>query len=215
MIIARYKLEPSLLAILILLMCNSAFGQVDSLDVKSRLVNRESVSSEFINSTYHHYTLDHLVSNYFGFTYSQINTMSDFSIPDPYVYSLVGHNFTWNKFYYEGHRINDALFPGTSLYKPLLYNMDLSFDLTRAETHFLRADEIEEKLIINYSGGRMGEKVPWYEEYVNTLQGHNSAFHLTYQPIELRKHLNNLGTLYLFKNLEVKDKEIPLIAQGH
>ena len=189
-------------------------AQQDTSRAASNLVHRNLVTNEFIENTYHHYTLDHLVSNYYDFAYNQINTMADFSAPDPYVFSLVGHSFKWNKYYYDGHRINDMYFPGTTLYKPFLYNKDVGFDLTSSEIEFHSKAGGKEEIILNYSGGRLGEKVPWYEEYVNTLQGHSSAFPGAYQPIELRKHLNNSGSLYFFKNLEFNGKIIPFSTQA-
>ena len=64
-------------------------AQTDTSKAVSQLVHRNLVTNEFIENTYHHYTLDHLASNYYDFAYTQINTMADFSFPDPYVFSLV------------------------------------------------------------------------------------------------------------------------------
>jgi len=203
-----------LLPVLILLAHHfSSQAQIDTtFQSQSRLVNRNGISGKFINDIYLDHTLDHLFTNYYDFAYYEINTMSEFSEPDPYIFSITGYSFKWNKFYYNGHRINNVYFPGYSLYKPLLFNQDLDVDIIDSKINFRPDQNSEDRMNLAWSSGKFGGKVPWYNWYVNTIQGHNSAFQGAYSPIEYRKHLANSGTLYFRKTIQHGDSRIPLVG---
>ncbi|MDP4680174.1 MAG: hypothetical protein NWS46_07380 [Cyclobacteriaceae bacterium] len=86
-------------------------------------------SSEFFSEKYHNYTLEHFMDNYYPNGHYQIETTGNFSQPDQYVFSLTGYSFKWNKYYYDGIRMNDLSFPGGTLHKPMLHDKDLSIDI--------------------------------------------------------------------------------------
>ena len=93
-----------------------------------KLPNKTGVSHyspEFIEDTYLHFSLEHILSNHYEFATSQLETTGEFSNPDRYTFSFNGNSYKWNTFSMDNHRIDDVFFPGSSMHKIMLLGAGL------------------------------------------------------------------------------------------
>jgi len=169
----------------------------DTASVKKiTLESPEYISNDFLSDYYLHYTLDHILENYYHFTYYQVETTGDFSHPNPYVFSYTGYSYQWNRYYFGQHRFNDLYFPGTSLYKPFLIDKSLNLDMVNSSVQFLQQPPKQNRVFAQFNNGHMGGRIPLADEYIRFFHGHPSAFESTYVPIAERKRIENNGLAY-------------------
>lgn len=153
-------------------------------------------SSEFFKQKYHNYTLEHFIDNYYPNGHYQIETTGNFSQPDQYVFSLTGYSYKWNKYYYDGIRINDLSFPGASLHKPMLHDKDLSIDIIDSRIDFNSKKSNRSYIYSQWNNGSFGDRVPWTDAYTHLMHGHKSGPEKAWQPIPRRKKTRTAGTIY-------------------
>lgn len=153
-------------------------------------------SSEFFSSRYHIYTVEHFLDNYYPNAHYQIETTGNFSQPDQYVFSLTGYSYKWNKYYFDGIRMNDLSFPGASLHKPMLLDKSLDIDLVGSRLDFTTTPSDKSYIYTQWNNGSMGDMVPWTDAYSHLMHGHQSGPEKAWQPIPERKKTRNAGLVY-------------------
>ncbi|MFY0652507.1 MAG: hypothetical protein JXQ96_10760 [Cyclobacteriaceae bacterium] len=153
-------------------------------------------SADFFKEKYHNYTLEHFIDNYYPNGHYQIETTGNFSQPDQYTFSLTGYSYKWNKFYYDGIRINDLSFPGASLHKPMLFDKDLDIDIVDSRIDFTNNNKKEKYIYGQLNQGSLGDMVPWTDAYTHLMHGHSSGPEKAWQPIPYRRKTRNAGTVY-------------------
>ena len=144
-------------------------------------------SSEFIEDTYLHFSLEHILSNHYEFATYQLETTGEFSNPDRYTFSFNGNSYKWNSFSVDNHRIDDVFFPGSSMHKPMLFGTHLNLDQINSRIDFSTDPSQKDRIYLNWNQGEVGGRVPFADAYVNFFHGHNSGFQDAYAPIEQRK----------------------------
>lgn len=153
-------------------------------------------SSAFFKEKYHVYTLEHFIDNFYSNGHYQIETTGTYAQPDQYVFSLTGYSYKWNKFYYDGIRINDLSFPGASLHKPMLLNRNLAIDPINSKIDFSTATNREHYVYGQWNNGSIGDMVPWTDAYTHLMHGHKSGPEKVWKPIPERKKTSNAGLIY-------------------
>jgi hypothetical protein len=162
-------------------------------------------SSEFFSEKYHNYTLEHFMDNYYPNGHYQIETTGNFSQPDQYVFSLTGYSFKWNKYYYDGIRMNDLSFPGGTLHKPMLHDKDLSIDIIDSRINFDSKKSSNSYIYSQWNNGSFGDRVSWTNAYIHLMHGHKSGPEKSWQPIPRRKKTRAAGTAYFSLPTEKHD----------
>ena len=173
-------------------------SQAQDADIDTLRANHfeNSYRSSFFRDRYQVYTLEHFLDNYYPNGHYQIETTGNFSQPDDYVFSLTGSSYKWNKFYYDGIRINDLSFPGASLHKPMLFNKNLNIDLINTRLDFSSSNSSEPFVFGQWNHGSLGDKVPWSNAYIHLMHGHKSGPEKAWQPIPNRRKTKNQGVVY-------------------
>jgi hypothetical protein len=176
--------------------------QLDSLNqgeqMISRLQRKDLVKAEFFEEVYQHYNLEHFLDNYYQYGHYQIETTADFGQPDFYTFSLTGYSYKWNRYYYRGHRFNDLYFPGSSLYKPYLYDTDIGIDMVQSTVQFHKHRRQGNRVNVEYANGHMGNEVPWATWWTDFTLGHTTGREGEFPdfPADLRKRIGQTGKVY-------------------
>ncbi len=155
-----------------------------------------SYSSAFFSEKYHQFTLEHFVDNYYSNAHYQIETTGNFSQPDDYTFSFTGYNYKWNRYYYDGLRINSLSAAGGSLHKPLLFDKSLEFSLVDSRVDFRSAPTRSKYVYSQWNNGNAGDKVPWTNWYSDLMHGHLSGPQKAWQPIPERRKTRQAGLVY-------------------
>ncbi len=165
------------------------------------LAGKSQLSSEFLEDTYLHFSLEHVLSNYYDFVTYQLESTGEFSGPDRYTFSFHGNSYKWNQYTVDHHRIDDAFFPGSSLHKIILFDTDLELDRTNSRINFSSNPGERSRYHAHWNQGGIGGRIPYADEYVNFWHGHNSSYQDAYQPIEHRKKTAGEGLFYFSEDL--------------
>ena len=171
----------------------------------SELVHQELITAKFMNEFYHHYSLEHFIENYYDLAYYESETIGDFSRVDPYTFSFTGQSYQWNRYYLGDHRINDLYYPGSSIYKPYLYDKDVTLNMVKATVGFQRNEEYNDRVIFQWNNGYLGGRLPDADGIINFILDHPSSFQMAYVPIEERKRTTQNGHLFLTKTIDSKN----------
>ncbi|MFZ4414132.1 MAG: hypothetical protein ACOYOV_13700 [Bacteroidales bacterium] len=172
--------------------------ELDSLTYPSKTFYGE----KFFDKFYLHTNFEHFLDNYHDFSIQQIETAGDFSQPAPYTFSIMGGSYKWNQFYFNDFKINDPYFPGSAMHKPFLFDNNVDIDFINSSVNFLPAST-EQKAIIQWNNGKLGDRL-WNADYlINTITGHVSPYQRLYgTPIEYRKRVEGNVLIMLHNIIE-------------
>lgn len=176
------------------------YGQTPDYDTLS-LITNQYVPNSFFKNRYKHYHLEQYLNNYQELIVYQIETVGDFSQPDPLTFSISGNSYRWNKYYYQGHRIDDVFNPGNALYKPNLYNQDLSIDLWESTVHFDPVTDSLSYISLQWNHGEgWGGPAPFTEDAIHLF--HRTARESLYSPVENQRLTRNAFNLFSQFNVQ-------------
>ncbi len=173
----------------------------DSLSFPSRKYANEA----FFEKWYLHSDFEHFIDNYFDFTIHQIETTGDFSQPTPYTFSIMGGSYKWNQYYFNDFKINDMYFPGSALHKPYLFDNNVEIDIYNSAIHFSSSSVNQQKALIQWNHGTLGDKLSNSDKIINKVTGHVSPYQRLYgTPIEYRKRVEDNVLLMLHNIIPTK-----------
>ncbi len=158
---------------------------------------------QFFDKWYLHYNVEQFIDNYYSFGIQQLETTGDFSQPNNYTFSILGGSFKWNTFNYDDFKINDMFFPGASLHKPYLMDLNLDFNVINSTMNFITSYDNDKSMYAQYNNGNMGDRLGDSDDIINYLAGHGSPYQRLLFPINYRRRVEGNGLFYLhdiFKN---------------
>jgi hypothetical protein len=154
----------------------------------------DTVPARFFNNRYLHYNPEQYLEHHYDFALFQIETVGDFSLPDPYVFSFTGYSYLWNSYYYNGHCMDDLFFPGSPLHKVQLFNHGLVLNPAKATVEWITSDSENYRTGVQFNHGGLGGKAPFVDDLVHLF--HSTASERMLVPITQRRKIRNQGTAF-------------------
>jgi len=164
----------------------NAFTQV----IDSTFIN-QNYSASFFKNQYLHYDFEQFADNYHDFIIYQVETTGDYSNPNPYIFSINGGSYKWNKFTYNNFKINDLFFPGGSLHKLQLSEIDLNVDIYNSIISFKPIINDNSSIFLQWNHGSLCDRIPNADEIINEITGHVSPYERLLKPINYRRKVKN------------------------
>lgn len=163
-------------------------------------------SSEFFRDRLVHNTFENFIDNYNDFIIYQNITQGDFNTPDQTLASVQGNSYRWNKYYFNGFRIDDQILPGSYLYKQDLYSSSFNLNTYTSSFEFSNDKNIDNTALIRFNKSGIGDITPGTEELFNLF--HSTALQTALKPIDYRRQITGNGTLILNYNVQHKDQTL-------
>ncbi len=130
-------------------------------------------SPEFLNQRYLEPRLEHLLENFSEFSTYQMEITGNFGAPDPLLYSIYGGSSLWNRFFFDGHRMDSRLQPGQPFFRPFATGTRTSFDLYGFDARLSLEQATNRYSISGFFGG-LGGAVPGADTLVKVLGGYDA-----------------------------------------
>lgn len=165
---------------------------------------KKNFTSNFFSKWYLQNNFEHFVDNYYDFTIHQLETTGDYSQPNPYTFSVMGGSYKWNQYTYNGFNINDMFFPGNALHKPYMFDTDVEIDIYNNEIKFNTTQDLEEKVLLQWNHGSLGDRLSNADYIINQVTGHVSPYQRLLKPIEYRRKVRDNALLMLHNVIPTK-----------
>lgn len=166
---------------------------IEKMDVKESPTEL-NYSAAFFRERWLHYGFDAFIDNSLRSTVYQIETVGDISTPDRMAFSLHGSSYLWNKFYFDGIRINDPWQAGNSMYKPNLLHTGLSAGLNEFSIDF-RPEDIEQAFVsVDLNTGGLGGVTGFTQPMIEWF--HSTADDRLKIPINERRKIRTAVNAY-------------------
>ncbi len=205
----RMKLTTAILFIILFTIKLSFAGnEVPIPKDTSSYPTQNTFNHQFFDKWYLHYNVEQFIDNYYSFSIQQLETTGDYSQPNNYTFSILGESYKWNKYYYDDFRMNDMFFPGASLHKPYLFNVDMDFDIEKASLNFIPAFDNKKSVYLQYNNGNMGDRINDADDIINALAGHGSPYQRLLYPINYRRRVQGNGLFYFHNILKTEKGDL-------
>ncbi len=108
-----------------------------------------------------------------GVTY-QLEATGGFSVPNPYVFAILGQSYLWNTYTYDGLRLDNKLISGDSLIHPQLTLVEQRINDSKSglEWTFPKSQSF---LRLAFNRGSLGEPIQGYAELIKKVSGEVAA----------------------------------------
>ena len=132
--------------------------------------HRKSFAWDYIHQLYGRNSLENIFENYYDYGLSGQHVSGVFTSPDREVINLNGNSYRWTEYYEDNYELGDYFFSGSSLYKTLLNEQSVFFDLIRSKIKFSNNFSQERWVQLSGGGGRLGkDNVQAGVDFVNLL----------------------------------------------
>ncbi len=169
------------------------------------ICDNKNIAASFFRDKYLHNDIEQYLDNYQEFVTYQVETTGDISKPNPYVFSIFGNSFRWNKYYVNNFRINDHYFTGSALHKFQATNFDIDIDMQNTSLRFATDTTSPKTIAFAYNhGGNMGGVAPGTKELIHLF--HRTAREAMYIPIEEQRRVKNSYNIFLSDKININGK---------
>ena len=151
----------------------------------------DSASSEFFREWYQWSELNHYLDNMSDYVTYETETTGEWSQPDQQVFSIRGNSFRWNKYYYQGFRIDSRFQEGGTLLYTDMQEHSLALDYERGRLYFTPDSLRQNSLRLSGNIGGAGGISPGTAEMIHWF--HKTASDRALLPITERAHILGAG----------------------
>ena len=162
---------------------------------------------QFFDKWYLHYNVEQFIDNYYSYSIQQLETTGDYSQPNNYTFSILGGSYKWNSYNYDDFQMNDIFFPGASLHKPYLFDVNLDFDIKSSSLNFIPTNDNKNTAYIQWNDGTFGGRMFDSDDIIHTITGNGSAYERLLYPIENRRKVKENGLVYIHNILKTDKGE--------
>ena len=157
---------------------------------------RDTVTSEWFREWYQWSELKHFLDNNCDFTVYSSETTGEWGTPEPFLFSINGNSYRWNKYYLNGFRLDNRTVAGDAFYTPEMFFHSMSIDYNRGALYWTRDSVLPDHVRITGQGGNVGGYsllAKWLQE----LQEGHSAINRRYNdmPLTYRRHQIGAGNV--------------------
>ncbi len=127
----------------------------------------DSISSDFFKTRYQYGELVNYLDNISDFVVYQAETTGEWAKPDQLVFSVQGNSYRWNRYYWDGFRIDSRFMAGSSVYRPNLEYNSFTLDTYQSRLDFA-SDAVQPSYVsLQYNVGNLGGISPGTKEMIN------------------------------------------------
>lgn len=153
----------------------------------------DSVNSDFFREWYQWGELNHYLDNLSDYTVYEAETTGEWSLPEQQVFSICGNSFRWNKYYYQGFRIDSRFQEGGTLLYTDMQEHSLSLDYERGRLYFTPDSQRSNAIRLSGNVGGAGGISPGTAQMIHWF--HKTASDRAIKPITERAHILGSGQL--------------------
>ena len=153
----------------------------------------DTASSTFFREWYQSGDLVHYLDNMSDYVTYELETTGEWALPDQKVFSIRGNSYKWNKFYYQGFRIDSRFQEGSTLFQMNMQEQNLTLDYERGRLHILPDEQRKSQLWISGNTGNLGGISPGTTEMIRWF--HQTATDRQLKPITERSYIIGSGQI--------------------
>lgn len=153
----------------------------------------DSVGSGFFREWYQSGDLVHYLDNMSDYVTYELETTGEWALPDQKVFSIRGNSYKWNKYYYQGFRIDSRFQEGGTLLHLDMREQNLSLDYERGRLHFTPDAVRQSQVEVSGNVGNLGGISPGTAEMIHLF--HKTATDRQLKPITERSHIIGAGQI--------------------
>lgn len=157
---------------------------------------RDTVRSEWFREWYQWGELKHYLDNSCDFTTYMTETTGEWGTAEPFLFSINGNSYRWNKYYLDGFRVDSRVMAGDAFYTPDMFAHSMTIDYNRGTVMWEQDSVRDYHVRVSGQGGNVGGYsllAKWLQE----LQEGNSAIKRRKddRPLNMRKHIVGAGSV--------------------
>ena len=154
----------------------------------------DSVQARFFRDFYHQGHLVHWIDGLSDHTVYQGLHLGQWDESGQLMFSVDGNSYRWNRFYFDGFRVDNRFTPGSTSYVPNMEQYDLRLDSRTSELAFQLDTTASDYASLSYNRGGLGGINPTTEGIVHLF--HNTGSEGAYDPstIHRRQYARGQGT---------------------
>ncbi len=157
----------------------------------------DSAQSEFFRSRYQYGDLVSYLDNICENTVYQAETTGEWAMSDQLVFSVQGNSFRWNRYYWDGFRIDQRFTTGSTLYRPNLQYNSLALDTYQSRLYFTSDEEQSNYISLHGNAGNLGG-ISWGTKELINLFHKSASERFLYptagqNPLQYRSHIVGAG----------------------
>ena len=153
----------------------------------------DTANSTFFREWYQSGDIVHYLDNMSDYVTYELETTGEWALPDQKVFSIRGNSYKWNKFYYQGFRIDSRFQEGSTLFHMNMQEQNLTLDFERGRLHILPDAQRKSQLWLSGNAGNLGGISPGTAEMIHLF--HQTATDRQLKPITDRSHVIGFGQL--------------------
>ena len=157
---------------------------------------RDTVTSEWFREWYQWSELKHFLDNNCDFTVYTSETTGEWATPEPYLFSINGNSYRWNKYYLNDFRLDNRTTAGDAFYTPDMFTHSMAIDYNRGAVIWERDTVVPNRIRVTGQGGNVGGYSGMARWLLEHIEG-RSAIQRLYndEPIHHRKHIIGAGSV--------------------
>ena len=166
----------------------------------------DTVSSEWIREWYQYGDLRHYLDNHCDMTTYQTETTGEWGTPEPYLFSINGNSYRWNKYYLNGFRLDSRVDAGSAYYTPDLFSHSMAIDYNRGAVYWTPDSVVTPQIRLSGQAGNIGGYSVLAKKILDLQPGASAIHRLADdRPIHSRKHTIGAGTVDLTYGIPLGD----------
>ncbi len=165
----------------------------------------QAQNSAFFRDWYQSGNLSHYLDNLNPYVCFEQETTGEFDLGDRMIFSISGNSYQWNRFYLDGVRIDSRFMPGSTVFRPDLYQHDLYLNPYNSSLYFQSAQTRSNQVGFRWNMGGLGGISPGTKQLINLF--HQTATERLYHEIPYRSKINQAADFQLGLNFhDAKNK---------
>lgn len=156
----------------------------------------DSISADYFRTWYHRSDLVHYLEALDDHTIVETHATGQWTEPERLVFAVEGIDYTHNRYYIDGFRVDDRFQPGSSLYRPDMQAYNLQLNTHTAQLYFERDSCARDYVQASYNFGQIsnGEPMPGTAALIHIFHRTPMESADTWQHISARRHYRGAGT---------------------
>lgn len=171
------------------------------------LTGVDSVSAEWFRTWYHRSDLVHYLEAINDHTIVETHTTGQWTEPEQLVFSVEGIDYTRNRYYIDGFRVDDRFNSGSTLYRPDMQAYNMTIGTHTAQIRFEHDTTARDYVQASYNFGQItnGEPAPGTAALIHIFHRTPMESADTWKHINARRHYKGAGTAEAAVTLHDKD----------
>ena len=154
----------------------------------------DTVRSEWFREWYQWNELSHYLDNYCDVTTYLSETTGEWTTPEPYLFSINGNSYRWNKYYLNGFRVDSRVDAGGAYYRPDMFAHSMAIDYNRGAVYWTVDSVRPQQVTLSGQAGNIGGYGPLAKKLLDLQPGGSAVSRLADdRPIHHRRHIVGAG----------------------